>query len=587
MDFEPLTNIYFCRTGIDDNNKVFFKDQEQMKNFMLDSRHLINVTKANSFQRADGFYTIRVDHSEIPYYALLRADTVFYLNEETLSAFYIVGNVLSVDWKNPDCSYVHFKMDHFMTFHTSVDWQKTSAYIEREHVKEDWTSSGNPAFSNIGPTEDFHVMADTPIWHKEETFSPTMVLIQSPYNQDGKAEFAGTIKGGMYSSLQVKAVESSEANDYFKTIANLPEASINNIVSVEAFPSEWLQFLAEGTESNSGQTMVAPYDAVHIAAKSNPAVPKYNNAKCWSSPYTIIRIMSSEGESLDFNPQWFGGDTSSYIPLYKVTSCGGMFGGCAFTLKHQNEGIFDWKYWANFCVMLHTLPKCPWTADQYTDWAKVNMGPLVVHGAVSVARGVTGTIGALNGIAESAVVDWAFDGNSGMATGLDVRTPGMQTGIGGMVNAIGGTANTLANIAATIGQAKSTGAAVQGGGGGNLFDIGQGAWGFKTIYYQAQPYLMNSIDQYFDRFGYRVNRLKRIEIESRPIWNFIKTHECHVAMKPNAGVPYVSQLAINAMFNKGVTMWNPKQVLAGRPIGDFSNPEQNKAPNGGYKETWG
>lgn len=574
MDFEAKTTIWFSRTGIDEQNKVVLKTQEELFNFITDNRHIIGRSEDCSFQRADGYFTMRIDNDQITYYNLLRADTVMYMNDEVPGCFYIVGNIISVEWKNPNCSFVNFKIDWFMTYQTAVDWSKTVAYLEREHVVEDWTADSNPAFANIGPAEDFNVLPDTPIWHTGKFFNPTMVMITSPYNKDGKAVFDGDIRGGMYSSLQVKAVEASEANDVFTTIANLPEASINNIVGVEAFPSEWLQFLAQGTDASSGDIKMPNLKAVHIAAKENPAVPDYRNSKCWSSPYTVIRIMSSDGDSLDFNPQWFGGNTSEYVPMLRVSSCGGMFGGAAFTLKHTNEGIFDWNYWQNFSIMIRQLPKCPWTADQYTDWAAVNMKHLLASGAVNIARGVVG-------VASNTVYHppQTLDFGAGGKMDFDgYNDPGW-----GAANSVLNTISALNNIAATIGQHKATGAAINGGGGGNLFDIGNASWGFKVVYYQAQPYLMNSIDNYFDRFGYRVNRLKNLTLENRPIWTFLKTHECHVTLKTGGGIPYIGQLAINNMFNRGVTMWRKDPLLGSRRIGDFSKPEENKAPPGGFK----
>ena len=136
-------------------------------------------------------------------------------------------------------------------------------------------------------------------------------------------------------------------------------------------------------------------------------------------------------------------------------------------------------------------------------------------------------------------------------------------------------AQTMAAIAQQIKQAKASGATLNGGKTfSSLFDLGQDSWGFKVIYYAAQPYLMRSIDAYFDRFGYRVARLKQLELVTRPIWNFIKTSECHVIGNP--GIPYTSQVMIDAMFNKGVTFWNRSKYMSGRQIGDFSNANENK-----------
>lgn len=561
MDFEPKTNIIFSKTGVDDNNKYVYDTIVEYINTVINSPNCrIGETRENSFQRGDGFYTIRVDHSELPYFALLRADTVAYLNAETLSAFWIIGNVLAVEWKNPDCSFVRFKIDYFMTFQQFIDWDKTHAYIEREHVKEDWSSSGNPLFANIGPAEDFRVIPDTPIYHWNKGYVPSMTMIQDPYNDNGEAVFDGQYRGGMFSSLQVHLCHVSDANEHLTKIAESNDCSINNVVSVEGFPVEWMEVLEADSEGFLDLSDVQ-LNSVHIEGKNNKSVPNYNNAKCWSAPYTIIRLMSSDGEQQDFNPQWFGNDVDSYTLMQRVCGCGGMFAGAAATFRHKNEGIFNWETWENFMVMIKALPKCPWTADGYTDWSSVNMTPTIAKGIIgggqNILNGAAGVVSAISPTTTKPVPD------VGAAT-MSVA------------NAIGNTAMDTINIVQNIGQERATGATIRGGGGGNLFDIGQKSWGFKVVYYQAQPYLMTSIDNFFSRFGYRVNRLKKLNLKNRPYWTFIKTAECHVLSKPNGGMTFIAEKVINAMFNSGVTLWTMQAFNEGRQIGDFSNPEKNK-----------
>lgn len=80
---------------------------------------------------------------------------------------------------------------------------------------------------------------------------------------------------------------------------------------------------------------------------------------------------------------------------------------------------------------------------------------------------------------------------------------------------------------------------------------------------------MKSVDAFFDRFGYRVSRLKIPERSSRPFWNYVKTSEGHVS----GNIPAMYRTQIENMLNSGVTFWN----VGARAIGDFSNPAENKA----------
>lgn len=551
MAFEPKTTIYFCRTGIDDYNKVSCSTQEELQGLITKSGNLQGTLTESSFQRADGQMYIRVDHKIIAYYNLIQCDTVMYQNMEETAAFWIVGNITSVEWKNPDVSFVYFKIDHFMTYQPFINWARSYALIEREHVHDDWASAdGNPLFSNIGPAEDFGTMADVPFYTWEKHYSTDFVLVQSPYDKDSaEPTFKGTVKGGLFTSLENLAGDPTAANNFFNKVAEKKEASINNIVGVYGYPKDWAKAIVTGGTEEENERL----EAINIAALKNPSNIKYNNAKCWSAPFCVIRLFSSEGDSKDFTPQWFGNDTSDYEMRFLVTGAGGQFGGAAATFVNKNN-TFNWKTWADFVVMIKNLPSCPWTGDGFTDWASVNQAATYANGINGMVRGV------------GDVMQRGMSGNKfAAATGF-----------------VEGVTNTVAeglNIAATINQQKSSGAAVKGVGSlAPLFDIAQEAWGFKVVYYGTQPYMMLCVDSYFDRFGYRQNRTKRIELESRPIWNFIKTAECHVVA--NTGVPWTSEKAINDMFNHGVTMWNRKKYMSGRKIGDFSNPAENRGIQG-------
>lgn len=566
MNFQPNTSIWFCHTGITDNHKIYCKDEDELFQTITREGNVTGRMQKCSFQRADGFFIIRADHKIIPYYLLMQCDTVIYKNEEQTGAFWIVGNIVGVDWKNEDCSFVRFVIDPFMTYQVMVDWDKTYAYIEREHVKEDWSASGNPLFSNMGPGEDFGTKADTPIFAKTFNYDMSEILVQSPYNTSGKPVFEGEQKNGMYSGMQSVHHSTETANQFFNTIAESKEASINNIVGVYALPTELAAAINRNIPDKQDELQ-----SINIAGKANPNVPDYNNAKCWSSPFCVIRLMSSTGDTMDFTPQWFGNDISEYSFLRRARITGGQFGGIAGTFKNKN-GIFDWKAWSDFTVLLNELPRCYWTADGFTDWDSYARTPLMLNNIGSALR-VIGSIGGT--ITNPPTANFGGHESVASQSRSNIATQALA-----LTGEVGGALQAVGSGIAPILQHKATGSTVSGGGSfSGLFDVGQEAWGFKIVYYMAQPYAMNCVDQYFDRFGYRVSKLKKLALDNRPIWNYLQTSECHVTL--NTGIPYIYETAINNIFNRGVTIWNREKYMAGRKIGDYSNPKENKGIQGG------
>lgn len=567
MNFQPETIIRFCKTGIDDQNKVVCKSQDELFNCLTAAGKVMGVMQKSSFQRADGFYKIRVDHKDIKYYSLMQSDTVLYLNDDQPGQFYIVGNITSVEWINEYCSFVYFKIDSFMTYQTFIDWGSTYAYIEREHIKEDWSSDGgNPLYSNFGPSEGFGTNADVPFYIWTKNFTDNMeVVAQSPYDISGEAVFDGTMKGNLYSSLQSLPTSASGMNSFLKTIAENKECSINNIVGVFCVPGEWAgAIMSGGLAMDSSETV----PAVNIAAKQLPSMIEYNNAKCWSAPFTMIRLMSSEGDTKDFTPQWLGNDQTEYTIKLRAGGAGGQFGGAQCTFMNKN-GAFDWNGWNDFIVSIKHLPSCPWTGDGFTNWESVNGSAAAWNTVSSGIHGLAGMVSAIAGGVQGA--DYARS-SSGAAASI------VRAGATAVDSAVSGVSNVASNLA-KIQQERSNGAAVNGGGSfDSILDIGTENWGFRVVYYSTQIYAMRSVDSYFDRFGYLINRLKKLELENRPIWTFVKTIECHVAT--TKGIPYVHQNGINAMFNSGVTMWKADKYLAGQMIGDFSKAHDNRGIRG-------
>lgn len=569
MNYQPDTIIRFCRTGIDEQNKIVCHTQQELFDCMTKEGTVMGIMEKSSFQRIDSFaFQVRVDHNDIPYYNLLKCDTIFYINDETAS-FYIVGNILKVDWKNDSCSFVTFKVDAFMTYQTMISWDTTFAYIEREHIKNDWSSDGgNPLYSNFGPSEGFGTQADVPFYIWKKNFTPENVCIQSPYSVRGETVFNGQVRGHLYTSLQSVFAGPNEANSFFEQIAENKDCSINNIVGVFGIPNEWFSTIANGGSAYGGDKS-EEIPAVNVAAKSLPSMIEYNNAKCWAAPFTVIRLMSSDGDSKDFNPQWLGNDQDEYTVRYRAAGAGGMFGGAQCTFMNKN-GAFNWDGWNDFIVALSSLPNCPWTADGFKDWQSVN-GNAAVMGRVNA--GNQSVISALNELASTLV------GMSKAKTPLE-KGAAFASGALNEAGIISDAINTQMKLAASIQQEKSTGAAVQGGGTFNpILDVATDNWGFKIVYYSTQIYAMKCVDNYFDRFGYLINKLKKLEIENRPIWTYVKTIECHV--NSTTGIPFIYESAINNMFNSGVTFWRLNQYLAGQKIGDFSKAHDNRGIGGG------
>lgn len=72
------------------------------------------------------------------------------------------------------------------------------------------------------------------------------------------------------------------------------------------------------------------------------------------------------------------------------------------------------------------------------------------------------------------------------------------------------------------------------------------------------------IYDYFVKYGYKVNKWEKINVNSRRYFNFIKTNTCNIVSDE---IPHEYLEEIKDIFNRGVTIWH---VDNGANIGDYS-----------------
>lgn len=534
-NFTPETKIFFASTGIDDNNKTV---HATVADFVEWAKHrMVRSEMSNcSFQRIDQNWEIRVDHDAIDYDMLLVADTICMTNGSGFGGYFYVGIIDRVDWKNPNCSYVYFHLDWYTTLLGNVDYEETYAYIEREHITKDWNGN-SPEFSNMGPEEDFAITPDTPINTEkiEFHFDEEWVLVYTPYNGEGRPNFNGTMVNGLYSSMYTLKDHPAQVNEYLQTIAESETADLGQIVAIHSIPDEFMN-----RRGNKQETFSMPW------IKKVPSCPDYRNAKCWSGQFCQIKLMSGTGQSVNINPQWFGSGQSDFTVDINWFFNNGD-GGCTMTAINKNTS-YDKVTYNDFQVALTGLPSSPWVGNYYAQWAAANQQNLVIQGAM-------------------AMIGTSMQGaNKIMGS---IREMDYQSATTSVVTSIAKNTAIASAVAATIKNHATSGTVVTGSPGSDVNTaLSLDKYGFQIVMYMAQQYLMESVDDYFDRFGYRVNRLKKINRKARPKWCYVKCHEVHLM---GNHIPMNARAYIQSMLVNGVTFW-----MNDITIGDYSNPESNR-----------
>ena len=90
-------------------------------------------------------------------------------------------------------------------------------------------------------------------------------------------------------------------------------------------------------------------------------------------------------------------------------------------------------------------------------------------------------------------------------------------------------------------------------------------FGMQKVCVKAE--IAEQIDEFFDRFGYAVERIEAVNITSRPAWNYVKTGgsaprslnggtTSTAPFTRGAGTPAEALDLIRRCFDRGITFWH-------------------------------
>lgn len=241
-------------------------------------------------------------------------------------------------------------------------------------------------------------------------------------------------------------------------------------------------------------------------------------------PYTYYRLTNHKGSAANFKPEYVSSPTVGYTTGF------GSPVKIRYYLTNYQGGIND----KDQSVITNVNTNIPVLNDQYGAYLMNSKS----QNDVSIANSALGGIG--QGVIAGAMAGGVTGGIVGGIAGTALST--LQ-----QVNMINAKKQDIQGKPPTI-----TGNS--GNGNFDYYDAEDGVWLEKwTINDQHAAVLSD----YFNRYGYRINRVKVPNFKGRENFNFIKTVDAMIT----GGVPMEDIDQIKEMFNKGVTIWhNPWNV---------------------------
>lgn len=409
--------------------------------------------------------------------------------------------ITEIKFINVNMSEVSFNIDVIQTWWFDITLKPS--YIEREHSVKD-SVGDNLVLESVELGEYVNETADT-----TDFFDSYVGVIATAYDPDGTP---GGYVGGMFSGLKY-----------------VP-ALINNDDQVQ----QLLDFLESAVEANKADsitsTFIMPFD--FYTTDTTPALKRFDvtkrqtrigsytpkNKKLLTYPYNFLMVSTSDGGSHQYRYEYFQGSVAGFVLECAM--------GCNPEIVLEPIAYNNQQFNIDESLALSGFPQFGFAIDTFRAWLAQNSNSTYISAATSIL----GIIG-------------------GAATANPMAIAGDVIGLTSTVNNV-----VMASFKAD--QAR--------GAQGSSTLVGTREKNFYFYNRHIREDYAKIIDDYFSMYGYATHTTKVPNINSRPSWNYVKTHDAKIV----GSVPFEDIERIKTAFNDGITFWH------GDYVGDYTRNNQ-------------
>lgn len=423
------------------------------------------------------------------------------------SGKWILCRITAVEFVNPNTTAVSYEVDSFQTFIEDIEF--CSCWVEREMQVRDWNGSV-PSFNNLQPEGlETGAFTRTPEYADGIGFPNLSIIVQSVYDENAEEVAGGvTVRGNFPESLQTIVMGINEPNRLSNMIETYAQKGrLEGIQGIYICPSEYVSSTAL---YNRTETVYPNYGNID----GYPVI----NAKCYTSEFFHLELNNRHGNSVMLDLDKFN-DPQSVVLSLQGAFCGGSGGMILFPSTYPNG--------KDNGVIVYNDIQIPFVGDTFVNWISQHRYSLLA----------------------------------------DVFSLGTKAIFGGASEKLSALNQAMSTVAA-IGDKTVNPLGVGGQSASNGLPVAIGTYGFLVNWVHPQAPNIQTIDEFFSRFGYRVNRCKVPNVDTRPLWNYVKTAGAIVKGPFN----YADKVAIQNAMDNGVTFWH----VPAATIGDFSNMAGNK-----------
>ena len=586
MYVSPNSTIVLCKNLKIDNSysdTIYFTSASAQEAYFK-SKAIATIDN-NTYVRK-GLGKVRVG---IPIASLYNCNYMMFRNQSFENKWFYAF-VVSVEYINNQTTELTFDIDVLQTW--MFDYSPNQCYVDREH-----SSTDNPGDNLINEGLDTGEYTFMPNGSFTNLQNDLCICVASTLDDDGNNNNVdGQIYGGLYSGLTFRTYELN-ASGASNVTSFLQNASDNgredSIVSIFVAPKQIVSGNGIAGQNND-YTVKRPtslFDYTHV---NNIQEYRPHNKKLLTFPYVGILLYNNQGAQEELAYEYFSDPNNCTFTLWGSSGCAPDVIVIPIGYKHNSD---------TFIMELTGYPQCGWTTDSYKAWLAKNQ-PFISNDIDQIQTTTSYKAGSIN-----------IAGNKDKANTINSVINRASNAAQGISSAIGGVAgiDTAINPGKTVANAVNAGinAATQGFNASNdIYQYEQNkaqrtldaaynnnmaqlqierlmaqkqvaqltppsyhgtSVGAAKLYckdfairicaFSIQPQFAKRIDEYWDLFGYKTNRVKVPNRAVRPHWTYCKTQGCNFS----GSVPMNDMSQIRALYDGGIRWWKN-----GDEIGNYS-----------------
>lgn len=531
------SNIIICK------NIRLEKDYKDVLNYT--EQEMIALCQSHAVATSNNYSFVRSERNVIKtgfsYSDALKCNYMAFQNPDYSNKWFFAF-IDDVEYANDGTSRIRYTIDQFATWFDY--WNAEPCFVLREHTNDD--TIGANTYPESLEKGEYIIDSSGTIAASYFHYTKFHVCIGTSYIPDGTPNMYETnrLMGNVYSGTYYLIFKTTtDASKFIKAYANIGHVAdiqclymIPEVLATITDSTTWYQADLGGqtgitfiTLHGSTSTIIID-DNVSISQPTTLGSYTPKNKKLLCYPYSCLTITNNCGTMAEFHYE----DFINNSPLFYLT--GLQSPSCPmyiFPKNYKKDSTSKSGYaWG---IPLAKTPQGSWNADMYTNWMTQNgINILGMRIDAPTAHAIGGSLQAF----------------TGAATG---QFESIGEGFGAMVGA-------------TQELYKASMIPNQIGGQTTIGDVTFAFDKLAPTYYKMRirEEYARSIDDWFTRFGYKVNRVKIPNQIGRKYFNYVQigaTENIGYSTNSIRSVPSSSMDIINNIYRNGVTIWHDHETI--------------------------